>query len=48
MLKVRLSDEEIRSRIAALPKFEYRTKSKWLRRYSKFVTSASTGAVLRS
>jgi dihydroxy-acid dehydratase len=47
-LKVRLSDEEIRSRIAALPKFEYRTKSKWLRRYSKFVTSASTGAVLRS
>jgi dihydroxy-acid dehydratase len=47
-LKVRLSDEEIRSRIAALPKFEYRTKSKWLRRYSKFVTSASTGAVLKS
>jgi dihydroxy-acid dehydratase len=47
-LKVRLSDEEIRSRIAALPKFEYRTTSKWLRRYSKSVTSASTGAVLRS
>ena len=47
-LNVRLSDEEIRSRIAALPKFEYRTTSKWLRRYSKFVTSASTGAVLRS
>jgi dihydroxy-acid dehydratase len=48
ILNVRLSDEEIRSRIAALPKFEYRTKSKWLRRYSKFVTSASTGAVLKS
>ncbi len=47
-LNVRLSDEEIRSRIVALPKFEYRTTSKWLRRYSKFVTSASTGAVLRS
>jgi dihydroxy-acid dehydratase len=47
-LNVRLSDEEIRSRIAALPKFEYRTTSKWLRRYSKFVTSASTGAVLKS
>jgi dihydroxy-acid dehydratase len=47
-LNVRLSDEEIRSRIAVLPKFEYRTTSKWLRRYSKFVTSASTGAVLRS
>jgi len=47
-LNVRLSDEEIHSRIAELPKFEYRTKSKWLRRYSKFVTSASTGAVLKS
>jgi dihydroxy-acid dehydratase len=47
-LNVRLSDEEIRSRIAALPKFEYRTTSKWLRRYSKFVTSASTGATLKS
>jgi dihydroxy-acid dehydratase len=47
-LNVRLSDEEIRSRIAALPKFEYHTTSKWLRRYSQFVTSASTGAVLRS
>jgi len=47
-LDVRLSDEEIHSRVAALPKFEYRTKSKWLRRYSKSVTSASTGAVLKS
>jgi dihydroxy-acid dehydratase len=46
-LNVRLSDEEIQSRISALPKFEYRTKSKWLRRYSQFVTSASTGAVLK-
>jgi dihydroxy-acid dehydratase len=47
-LNVRLSDEEIHSRITALPKFEYRTTSKWLRRYSKSVTSASTGAVLKS
>lgn len=47
-LNVRLSDEEIRSRIAALPKFEYRTTSRWLRRYSRFVTSASTGAVMES
>ncbi len=47
-LKVRLSDEEIHSRIASLPKFEPRATSKWLRRYSKFVTSASTGAVLKS
>jgi dihydroxy-acid dehydratase len=47
-LDVRLSDEEIRSRIAALPEFEPRTKSKWLRRYAHFVTSANTGAALRS
>jgi dihydroxy-acid dehydratase len=45
-LSVRLSDEEIQTRIAALPKFEPRTKSRWLRRYSHSVTSASTGAVL--
>ena len=45
-LSVRLSDEEIQTRIAALPKFEPRTKSRWLRRYSRSVTSASTGAVL--
>ena len=47
-LIVRLSDEEIRSRIAALPEFKPRTTSKWLRRYAHFVTSANTGAVLRS
>ena len=47
-LHVRLSDEEIRSRIAALPEFKPRTTSKWLRRYAHFVTSANTGATLRS
>ncbi|RPI06505.1 MAG: dihydroxy-acid dehydratase [Ignavibacteriae bacterium] len=47
-LNVRLSDEEIHSRIAALPAFEPRTQSKWLRRYAHFVTSANTGATLRS
>ncbi len=47
-LNVRLSDEEIRSRIASLPEFKPRTTSKWLRRYSHFVTSANTGAMLRS
>jgi dihydroxy-acid dehydratase len=46
-LSVRLSDEEIQSRIAALPPFTSRTKSRWLRRYAKFVTDASRGAVLR-
>jgi dihydroxy-acid dehydratase len=46
-LNVQLSDEELQQRIAALPPFETGIKSKWLRRYSKSVTSASTGAVLR-
>jgi dihydroxy-acid dehydratase len=45
-LNVRLDDQEIRSRLAALPPFELKTQSKWLRRYSRFVTSADTGAVL--
>ena len=45
-LNVRLSDEEIKQRIAALPVFEPRTSSRWLRRYARLVTSASTGAVL--
>lgn len=46
-LDVRLSEQEIRARLAALPPFEPRTTSRWLRRYSHFVTSADTGAVLR-
>jgi dihydroxy-acid dehydratase len=46
-LSVRLSDEEIRSRIAALPPFQSRVNSRWLRRYAKFVSSASEGAVLK-
>jgi dihydroxy-acid dehydratase len=45
-LKVRLSAEEIERRLATLPPFEPRTTSKWLKRYSHFVTSADTGAVL--
>jgi dihydroxy-acid dehydratase len=45
-LKVHLTDEEISRRIAALPPFQPRTESRWLRRYSHFVTSADTGAVL--
>jgi dihydroxy-acid dehydratase len=45
-LEVRLSDDEMRTRIAGLPPFEPRTQSKWLRRYAHFVTSADTGAVL--
>jgi dihydroxy-acid dehydratase len=45
-LDVRLSDEEIQARLAALPPFEPKIQSKWLRRYTRFVTSADTGAVL--
>ncbi len=47
-LNVKLSDAEIQSRIEALPPFKSKTKSKWLKRYSYFVTSADTGAILES
>src|SRR6266545_2050514 len=47
-LEVRLSDEEIESRLKALPAFQSKTTSKWLKRYSYFVTSADTGAILQS
>ncbi len=47
-INVRLSEEEIRARISALPPYTARTNSRWLRRYAYFVTSASTGAVLKS
>jgi dihydroxy-acid dehydratase len=45
-LNVKLSDEEIEARLAALPPFESDFPSSWLRRYSRMVTSADTGAVL--
>jgi dihydroxy-acid dehydratase len=47
-LDVKLSDTEIQNRLAALPPFKSTTTSKWLKRYSHFVTSADTGAVLQS
>ncbi|MCQ3935781.1 MAG: dihydroxy-acid dehydratase [Chloroflexi bacterium] len=46
-LNVRLSEAEIQSRLEALPPFESKVTSKWLKRYSYFVTSADTGAVLQ-
>ncbi len=46
-LNARLSEGQIQARLAALPPFEPRISSRWLRRYSRLVTSASTGAVLR-
>jgi dihydroxy-acid dehydratase len=45
-IEVQLSDDEIIRRLAALPLFQPRTQSKWLRRYAHFVTSADQGAVL--
>lgn len=45
-LNVRLNEAEIQSRLEALPEFKSKTTSKWLKRYSHFVTSADTGAVL--
>jgi dihydroxy-acid dehydratase len=48
MLNVRLSEEAIQKRLAALPPFESNISSKWLKRYSHFVTSADTGAVLKT
>jgi len=47
-LDVRLSDDEIQNRLDTLPPFQSKTTSKWLKRYSYFVTSADTGAVLQS
>jgi dihydroxy-acid dehydratase len=47
-LNVKLSEAEIQSRLEALPPFQPNVTSKWLKRYSHFVTSADTGAVLQS
>lgn len=46
-LNVRLSDEEIAKRMAALPAFEPKVTRGWLARYSHFVTSADEGAVMK-
>jgi dihydroxy-acid dehydratase len=45
-LDVRLSQDIIQNRLVALPPFKSKVTSKWLKRYSYFVTSADTGAVL--
>lgn len=46
-LNICLPQEEIQSRLNALPPFETQSTSRWLRRYTHFVTSADTGAVLK-
>ena len=45
-LEVRLSEAELHQRLVELPPFQPTIQSKWLKRYSYFVTSADTGAVL--
>jgi dihydroxy-acid dehydratase len=45
-LDVRLSEEVVQKRLAVIPPFKSKVTSKWLKRYSHFVTSADTGAVL--
>ena len=45
-LDVELSKEEIEARLGQLPEFKVQTDSRWLRRYSKLVSSAGTGAVI--
>ena len=47
-LNVKLSEAEIKRRLDVLPPFKSTTTSKWLKRYSYFVTSADTGAVLEA
>ena len=44
-LDVELSEGEIARRLSELPPFMAKIESRWLRRYSKLVSSASTGAV---
>lgn len=46
-LEVELSQEEIEKRLAELPEFSPKIKTGYLARYSKMVTSASKGAVLK-
>jgi dihydroxy-acid dehydratase len=45
-LEVDIAPAEMERRLAAVPPFEPRVTSGYLRRYAKLVTSASTGAIL--
>lgn len=46
-LEVELSDNEIKQRFEKLPQFEPKIKKGYLARYTKLVTSANTGAILK-
>ncbi len=47
-INVKLTDEEISSRLKALPEFKQKITRGWLGRYAKNVTSADTGAVMEN
>jgi len=47
-ISVELSDEEINARLNALPPFEPKITKGYLARYAKMVTSANTGAILKT
>jgi len=47
-MTVALDDETIKERIAALPAFEPKIKKGYLARYAQMVTSANTGAILKT
>ncbi len=44
-ITLELPDDELAARLQALPPFEPHIESRWLRRYARLVSSASTGAV---
>jgi dihydroxy-acid dehydratase len=46
-LEVELADNEIKQRFEKLPQFEPKIKKGYLARYTKLVTSANTGAILK-
>ncbi len=46
-LELKISDEEMKKRLATWKPREPKIKSGWLSRYAKLVTSANTGAVLK-
>lgn len=46
-IDVQLTDQDIERRLDELPTFELQIGSRWLRRYARMVSSASSGAVLK-
>ncbi|MBI4844309.1 MAG: dihydroxy-acid dehydratase [Nitrospirae bacterium] len=47
ILNIDVNDKEIKKRFASLKPFKPRIRKGWLARYAAFVTSASTGAVMK-